>query len=226
MCRAGPRCRGGKYRGPASPGQPPYRTPSQPGSLVLNVLRQMLRCVRAQYRPRIQSRLHRGQDSDSGMLWQRGRDPGPRVHHQAIGLSAAVDLEDGAAHINPSGPARGGPSTSPQLSISAAMCAFLQTRAYYAAWRGAAQATPVGPNRQRPLPGSRQLVQASSRSRQRFRHAVAARQGSRPPRSSQGDRVVCRRGPRRWSRPYQSIWPVPRGSFYERAAGSWSSPCA
>ncbi len=82
----------------------------------------------------------------------------------------------------------------------------------------AAQATPVGPNRQRPLPGSRQLVQASSRSRQRFRHAVAARQGSRPPRSSQGDRVVCRRGPRRWSRPYQSIWPVPRGSFYEPAA--------
>jgi hypothetical protein len=82
----------------------------------------------------------------------------------------------------------------------------------------AAQATPVGPNRQRPLPGSRQLVQASSRSRQRFRHAVAARQGSRPPRSSHGDRVVCRRRPRRWSRPYQSIWPVPRGSFYEPAA--------
>jgi hypothetical protein len=123
MCRAGPRCRGGKYRGPASPGQPPYRTPSQPGSPVLNVLRQMLRCVRAQYRPRIQSRLHRGQDSDSGMLWQRGRDPGRRVHHQAIGLSAAVDLEDGAAHINPSGPSRGGRSTSPQPSISAAMCA-------------------------------------------------------------------------------------------------------
>jgi len=66
----------------------------------------------------------------------------------------------------------------------------------------AAQATPVGPNRQRPLPGSRQPVQASSRSRQRFRHAVAARQGSRPPRSSSGDRVVCRRRPRRWSRPY------------------------
>ena len=118
MCRAGPRCRGGKYRGPASPGQP-YRTPSQPGSPVLNVLRQMLRCVRAQYRPRIQSRLHRGQDSDSGMLWQRGRDPGRRVHHQAIVLSAAVDLEDGAAHINPSGPSRGGPSTSPQPSITA-----------------------------------------------------------------------------------------------------------
>jgi hypothetical protein len=75
MCRAGPRCRGGKYRGPASPGQPPYRTPSQPGSPILNVLRQMLRCVRAQYRPRIQSRLHRGQDSDSGMLWQRAGIP-------------------------------------------------------------------------------------------------------------------------------------------------------
>jgi hypothetical protein len=29
---------------------------------------------------------------------------------------------------------------------------------------------------------------------------------------------VCRRRPRRWSRPYQSIWPVPRGSFYEPAA--------
>ena len=82
----------------------------------------------------------------------------------------------------------------------------------------AAQATPVGPHRQRPLPGSRQPVQASSRSRQRFRHAVAARQGSRPPHSSHGDRVVCRRRPRRWSRPYQSIWPVPRGSFYEPAA--------
>ena len=65
---------------------------------------------------------------------------------------------------------------------------------------------------------SRQLVQASSRSRQRFRRAVAARQGSLPPRSSQGDRVVCRRRPRRWSRPYQSIWPIPQGSFCEPAA--------
>jgi len=90
----------------------------------------MLRCVRAQYRPRIQSRLHRGQDSDSGMLWQRGRDPGRRVHHQAIGLSAAVDLEDGAAHINPSGPSRGGPSTSPQPSITAGPCAVIKR-----AWR-------------------------------------------------------------------------------------------
>jgi len=33
-----------------------------------------------------------------------------------------------------------------------------------------------------------------------------------------GDRVLCRRRPRRWSRPYQSIWPVPQGSFYEPAA--------
>ncbi len=46
----------------------------------------------------------------------------------------------------------------------------------------AAQATPVGPNRQCPLPESRQPAQAS-RSRQRFRHAAAARQRSRPPRS-------------------------------------------
>ncbi len=34
------------------------------------------------------------------MLWLRGRDPGPRVHHRATGLFAAVDLEDGAAHIS------------------------------------------------------------------------------------------------------------------------------
>ena len=40
-----------------------------------------------------------GQDSDSVMLWLRGRHPGPRVHHRAIGLSAAVDLDDGAAHM-------------------------------------------------------------------------------------------------------------------------------
>jgi hypothetical protein len=50
---------------------------------------------------------------------KRFRDPGPRVHHRAIGLSAAVDLEDGAAHINPSGLSRGCPSTSPQPPITA-----------------------------------------------------------------------------------------------------------
>src|SRR5437667_8504492 len=74
-----------------------------------------------------QSRLHRGPDSDSGMLWLRGRDPGPRIHHTAIGLSAAVDPEDGAAHINPSGPSREGPSTSPQPSITAGLRAFSLT---------------------------------------------------------------------------------------------------
>jgi hypothetical protein len=76
---------------------------------------------------RQQSRLHRGQDSDSGMLWLRGRDPGSRVHHRAIGLSAAVDLGAGAAHINPSGLSREGPSTSAQPSITAARRAFSLT---------------------------------------------------------------------------------------------------
>ena len=152
MYRAGPRRRGGKHRGPPHPASRPTELLASRGVLLLNVLRQMLRRVRAQIpaasrRPGAPSRpadrqrhrphplglianalfqevgnrsgLHRGQDSDSGMLWLRGRDPGPRVHHRAIGLSAAVDLEDGAAHINPSGPSRGDSSTSPQPSISA-----------------------------------------------------------------------------------------------------------
>jgi hypothetical protein len=55
------------------------------------------------------------------MLWLRGRDPGPPVHHRAIGLSAAVDLEDEAAHINPSGLSREGPSTIRQPPVTAAM---------------------------------------------------------------------------------------------------------
>jgi len=143
---------GGKHRGPPHPASRPTELLASRGVLLLNVLRQMLRRVRAQIpaasrRPGAPSRpadrqrhrphplglianalfqevgnrsgLHRGQDSDSGMLWLRGRNPGPRVHHRAIGLSAAVDLEDGAAHINPSGLSRGDSSTSPQPSNQA-----------------------------------------------------------------------------------------------------------